>query len=192
MVNVLRLSFTVFFWLLATMLAFPGPAEACDRSAFGSYVQRDYKDTRARVLEARATDAVTFRIGGGKRLIVQSGTWKDEFTGTLLVNVPATRVQIDHVLPVCWVWERGAQDWSREKRRAFYNDPRYLMVVERGLNAVKGDSGPDEFLPPNRDLACNYVETFLGGVDVFEVRLRPGERATFETIREATCGAAGS
>jgi hypothetical protein len=56
------------------------------------------------------------------------------------------------------------------------------MVVERGLDAVKGAKGPDEFLPPRRDLACRYIETFLDGV-----ALLPGERARLTQLRQTTC-----
>ncbi|WP_227520150.1 DUF1524 domain-containing protein [Marinobacter sp. LV10R510-11A] len=39
-------------------------------------------------------------------------------------------------------WERGANEWSREKREEFANDLRNLWPVEASLNRSKGAKDP--------------------------------------------------
>ena len=143
------------------LLAFSaGPAFACDRASFGGWNQSDYKDTRFRVLEAQATGPVETRETEGREALVLSGTWTDPYTGKLMENAPADAMDIDHIVPVCWAWEHGADTWSAAKRDAFYNDTEFLVAVEAGLNRQKGAKGLAEFVPLNRAFACSYAARF--------------------------------
>lgn len=163
-------------------------SEQCERDAFGSYIQKDYKDTRARILETRALDKVETRTADSGRIYVKRGSWHDKFTGRVLVDVPAEAVEIDHIIPLCWAWDHGAAAWSYEKRREFYNDERYLLVVASHLNASKGDAGPDVFMPLNRAFRCEYVLLFLDGVARYGLTLSPTEIVALHGSRAAACG----
>jgi len=183
--------------LVLALMAGTGPVHGvesgtrqCDRDAFGRFSQKDLKDTRARVLEDRAAGPYAFRDGSGGRQIMAFGTWRDAFTGDVLRNVPAQLVEIDHVIPVCWAWDRGAAQWSYDKRRRFLNDTRYLQVVRSGFNRAKRDMGPDEFLPPSRPHACAYVRLFQDGVRTYDLRLTDAEQVLLTGIETATCGTA--
>jgi len=62
-----------------------------------------------------------------------------------------------HVVPLAWVWDRGAREWLGQKRRSIANDPVNLLPVEASLS--KGAKGPDEWLPPFGE--CGYVARFV-------------------------------
>ena len=180
----------ILFTLCAFAFGFAGAAssERCDRASFGAFQQKDYKDTRARVLEAQADGPLTFRLAKSGKHIVVSGTWHDPYSGKWLVNVPASTVEIDHVVPVCWAWSHGADMWDRETRRAFYNDTRFLIAVEQYWNAHKGSMAPDRFMPINGAFACEYVTLFLEGVATYDLRLSATEVADFAMTFDAACG----
>jgi len=139
------------------------------------------------MLEKYATGPTTYRLGSGGKIIVVTGSWFDAFSGKEFNDVSAKLVQIDHVVPVQWACEHGADTWSREKRHEFFNDMDYLMVVGAGINGAKGARGPDEFLPWKRDLACDYVKLFLDGVRKYDLRLSSGKRLEFLGIQRDAC-----
>jgi len=68
------------------------------------------------------------------------------YSGEVLFD--ASKVDIDHVVPLKWAWEHGAQSWSKAKREQFANDPINLVAVEASLNRQKGAKGLEEWLPP--------------------------------------------
>lgn len=68
------------------------------------------------------------------------------YSGKILFD--ASKVDIDHVVPLKWAWEHGAQVWNKTKREQFANDPINLVPVEASLNRSKGAKGLDEWLPP--------------------------------------------
>ena len=96
-----------------------------------------------------------------------TGRWISPFTNRVIQN--AFDIDIDHVVPLAWAWERGAKKWSREQREKFANDLRNLWPVEASLNRSKGAKGPDEWLPPNGQ--CGYVARFYRIVKQY--RLEP-------------------
>ncbi|MGM0953782.1 MAG: HNH endonuclease family protein [Pseudomonadota bacterium] len=53
----------------------------------------------------------------------------------------ASKIDIDHVVPLKWAWQHGANKWTKEKRERFANDPRNLWSVELSLNSQKGAKG---------------------------------------------------
>jgi endonuclease I len=54
------------------------------------------------------------------------------FTGNVIQN--ASDIDIDHVVPLAWSWDRGAREWTDEERLRFANDPVNLLPVEASLN----------------------------------------------------------
>ncbi|MCC7322150.1 MAG: hypothetical protein IT542_14370 [Rubellimicrobium sp.] len=178
--------------MIAAATRWPGDeAPDCDRASFGGFTQRDHRDTRYHVLVAAAAGDLTFRQGSGGTVLVASGSWVDPYSGRLLRDVPAREIEIDHVIPVCWAWAHGASGWDRATRRAFYNDRRYLVAVEAGLNRLKGARGPDLFMPMNRDFACTYARIFLEGVAGYGLRVAPDEMARIEQARDLACAGHG-
>jgi hypothetical protein len=129
-----------------------------ERSAFGhgwDDVDGDCQNSRAEALIATSTTQV--RFADHKRCRVVAGRWISPFTNRVIQN--ASDIDIDHVVPLAWAWERGAREWSRDKRERFANDPVNLLPVELTLNRSKGAKGPDQWLPPAGQ--CGYVARFV-------------------------------
>lgn len=134
------------------------PADDYSRSAFGhgwDDADSDCQDSRAEALIAQSTTEVRFADESHCRVI--TGRWISPFTGNVIQN--SSEIDIDHVVPLRWAWDRGASDWARKKRKKFANDPVNLWPVELSLNRSKGAKGPDEWLPPSAK--CGYVARFF-------------------------------
>lgn len=183
MVNIAKLSLRLLF-ALAVMTSV---GNACDRRSFGDWMQLNYIDTRDKVLLRDADGIIALRIASNGELVVQSGTWIDPFTGLRLVTDNAASVEIDHIIPVCFAFERGAEDWTSETKRSFYNDMRYLVAVSASQNGRKSDSAPWEVMPLNPQFACNYVTDFEDGVRLYGLELLSGEREKLIAARELAC-----
>ena len=85
-----------------------------------------------------------------------SGRWISPFTGKVIQN--SSEIDIDHVVPLKWAWDHGANTWSRDKREKFANDPANLWSVELSLNRQKGAQEPEDWLPPLGK--CQYLSRF--------------------------------
>lgn len=106
-------------------------------------VDHDGYDTRQEVLMAQNTGTLVFNNKG--RVI--HGKWISFYSGQVFTD--ASKLDIDHVVPLSWAWKHGADKWSQEKREQFANDERNLVAVEASVNRSKGDKGLDEWLPPS-------------------------------------------
>lgn len=103
------------------------------RSAFGhgwDDADGDCRDSRAEALINASTTRV--RFASEKDCRVVTGRWISPFTGEVIQN--ASNVDIDHVVPLAWAWERGAKNWPKEKRERFANDPKNLLPVEASFS----------------------------------------------------------
>jgi len=128
------------------------------RSAFGhgwDDSDGDCQNSRAEALIAQSSTDV--RFADERRCRVVTGRWISPFTGNVIQN--ASEIDIDHVVPLKWAWDHGADTWSRDKREKFANDPVNLWSVELSLNRQKGAKGPSEWLPPAGQ--CGYVARFV-------------------------------
>lgn len=75
--------------------------------------------------------------------------------------ISPSEADIDHVIPLRWAWDHGADQWSASKREAFANDPDNLVPVLASLNRAKGAKGPDAWLPPNLFHVPVYSATWV-------------------------------
>jgi len=149
------------------------------RSAFGhgwDDADGDCQDARAEALIANSTTPV--RFADNKRCRVITGRWVSPFTGNVIQN--ASNIDIDHVVPLAWAWERGAGKWPGEKRERFANDPINLLPVEASLNRSKGARAPDEWLPPASQ--CGYVARFVRVVRLYDLKPSARESAWFQAF----------
>lgn len=162
-------------------------AAECDRKSFGQFIQFQNMDTRARVLERASESEVTFRkVVGGTKLIADSGLWTDQFTGKMFTD--ADQLEIDHVIPMCWAWSRGASQWDDEAKRDFFNDMDLLIPVESAFNKIKSDDGLDQFMPKDQELACKYARRFIAGMKKKdEIKISSREQDELENILDLAC-----
>ena len=181
------------FICFSTLLITPGPVRDGDQLRFmplsvlvpatGRFghgwadIDGDCQNSRHEALIAQSTASVRYKDGG--QCQVTAGRWISPFTGTVIHD--PREMDIDHVVPLKWAWEYGANRWSGEKREQFANDPINLLSVEARLNRQKGAKGPDEWLPPaNR---CQYMLRFLRVAKIYRLAT-PGH---YQQIRQQLC-----
>jgi|SRR5690554_3412775 len=151
------------------------------RSAFGhgwDDANGDCQNSRAEALVASSTTQVRFATDRGCRVV--AGRWVSAFTGNVIQN--ASNIDIDHLVPLAWSWDRGANKWPDEKRVRFANDPVNLLPVEASLNRSKGAKGPDEWLPPAGQ--CSYVARFIRVVKLYGLKPSSRELEWFRAFLE--------
>lgn len=145
-----------------------GPKTGYDRDKFG-YAWKDSVngvalshngcDTRNDLL---ARDGKDVELRPGSKCVVMSLTLKDPYTGSTIEwsKKKATRIQIDHVMPLSYDWQMGAAHWNEAKRQQIANDPLNLIPVDGPANNAKRDSGPASWLPPYKQIRCSYALRF--------------------------------
>lgn len=89
-----------------------------------------------------------------------SGSWYSSYDDKTLDS--ASKVDIDHMVPLANAWRSGADTWTTDRRKAFANDldnPQ-LYAVSASSNRSKGDQSPDQWSPPNQDFWCVYSRSW--------------------------------
>ncbi|MCV2395901.1 DUF4214 domain-containing protein [Actinotalea sp. M2MS4P-6] len=147
--------------LLELLWIEPENTSAYDRSYFHHWIDANHDgcDTRQEVLKAEALNG-TVPVGGG--CPVTSGFWYSYYDRTTTI-VPAD-LDIDHMVPLSEAWDSGAWAWSAAQREAFANDldwPASLVAVTDNVNASKGDRDPADWMPPDSQVACQYVTDWV-------------------------------
>lgn len=128
-----------------------------DRSKFGhGWLDHDGDCQNSRMEALIQQSTVPVRFATNEKCRVVSGRWISPFTGDIIHD--ASKIDIDHVVPLKWAWDHGAREWTQEQREAFANDPRNLWSVELALNRKKGAKGPSNWLPPSGQ--CGYISRF--------------------------------
>ena len=149
-------------------------APGYQRSEFGSgWSTVGGCSVRHRVLARDMTDVI--RASNG--CTVTSGVLNDPYTATR-INFTSTRpndVQIDHVVAVSAAWKMGANRWTYDARRAFYNDQDNLLAVDGPTNASKGDKTLGQWRPPNSAFHCEYTITYIEVTDDYDLALKPAD-----------------
>ncbi|MGR6872621.1 HNH endonuclease family protein [Pseudomonas sp. HK3] len=137
------------------------------RSAFGhgwADTDKDCQNTRHEVLIEQSSTKATLSSNNCQ---AAHGRWISMFTGNVITN--AKQLDIDHVVPLKWAWEHGADKWPKKRRVEFANDPINLIAVEASLNRAKGAKGPDEWLPPKNQ--CQYTLRFKRIVKKYDLQM---------------------
>lgn len=85
-----------------------------------------------------------------------TGTWYSEYDDRTVDS--ASKVDIDHMVPLANGWRSGADTWDTAKRKWFANDldNSQLIAVSASSNRSKGDQAPDQWAPPNTFYWCTY------------------------------------
>ena len=142
-----------------------------------SDVDHDCQDTRAEVLIQESRLPVTFRTGG--QCTVATGLWTSPYTGANVTS--AASLDIDHLVPLANAYRSGAWSWGDDERSRYANDlddPEQLVAVELGVNRSKGDSGPEEWKPPDPDTWCAYAQAWLRTKARWQLTVTADERTS--------------
>jgi hypothetical protein len=159
--------------------------EPYDRSLFGvawSDVDHNGCDTRNDVLNRDLTDKVW--RDGTHDCVVIAGTLHDWYSDQTVpfVKQDASKVQIDHVVPLAYAWGHGAATWTDAERLEFANDPANLVATQGTLNQQKGSKGPSEWAPPATDAWCRYMRTFETVAQTYGLSVSPTDAEVLSHI----------
>jgi hypothetical protein len=89
----------------------------------------------------------------------QAPCWASLYDGVTVTS--ASKLQIDHVVPVSEAAHSGSRSWSKDQRKAFYNDTDNLVAVSIHSNESKGDRDPAVWRPQAHDSWCLYARAYV-------------------------------
>ena len=142
-----------------------------DRSDWPHWADADHdcQDTRAEVLITTSTVPTTL---DGCRVV--TGRWVGPYSGQVFTQ--AGDIDIDHLVPLAEAHRSGAQNWTRQQRQQFANDPENLLPTSASANRSKGDRDPAQWLPPQREYHCQYMARWLLVKARYRLTIDPAER----------------
>ena len=155
-----------------------------DRDLFGKWADydSDCQNTRHELLQERSQ--VNF-ILSSNRCRVLIGLWYDRYSAQYFYD--SSDVDIDHLVPLFYAWNRGAYAWSFSKRREFANDKNNLFIVKKQVNQNKSASGPTDWLPPNRGFRCDYITIFQRIVETYGLQQKEAEAEAITQLQDKYC-----
>jgi hypothetical protein len=130
-------------------------------------------------------DKVLLEQGRGTRLSTDgrctlTGTWTSPYDDVTVTS--ASKLQIDHVVPLKEANQSGVRDWSRADRERFANDTRFLMAVTIRSNEQKGDQDPATWLPSNTGYRCTYAALWVHDKATYHLTVDQAEHDALASI----------
>ena len=155
-----------------------------DRDLFGGWsdTDRDCQNMRHELLQKLSTAVVRFSENAWR---VTRGRWLDPYTDKVFFE--SRQLDIDHLVPLGYSWNRGAHSWTSQKRVQFANDPVNLFAVEKSVNRQKSAYGPAEWLPPNIKFRCQYILRFQRVIKVYGLRQSANELRLIQQAQKQYC-----
>ena len=141
----------------------------------------DHCDTREAVLKRDGRNETVDSL-----CRVSSGTWTSYYDG--LIFHDASKLDIDHVVPLANAWISGARSWTPTKREQFANDltDPQLIAVSASANRSKRDRSPDQWKPPRQAAWCLYARWWIDVKTVWKLTITTPEHTTLRNML-ATC-----
>jgi hypothetical protein len=155
-----------------------------DRDLFGGWSDTDHdcQNMRHEFLQDLSTATVVFSQNTCR---VTRGRWLDPYTDKIFYE--SRLLDIDHLVPLKYSWDRGAHSWTSKKRRQFSNDLINLFAVEKSVNRQKSASGPAEWLPPNIKFRCQYIIRFQRVVKFYGLNQSAAELQLINQAQQRYC-----
>ena len=143
---------------LLVIAAIPSGLPAYDRVEWKHWIDedRDCQNTRHEVLIEESLKKVAFK--DDRQCQVATGSWLAPYTGIVVTD--ATKLDVDHVVPLKNAHDSGGWAWGKDKKAAYANEMGYanqLIAVTASANRKKGASGPEKWKPTNHDYWCDYA-----------------------------------
>lgn len=129
-----------------------------NRSSFKHWIDADKNgcNTRAEVL---IEEAIT-KPKVDSKCALTGGKWFSAYDGVEVIS--ASKLDVDHMVPLAEAWRSGAWKWSAAQRQAYANDlddARALIAVTLSTNRSKGDKDPSLWLPSIDQ--CTYTQNWI-------------------------------
>ncbi|RAX20099.1 HNH endonuclease [Actinomyces sp. Z5] len=190
-------------------------------------VDGDGCDTRNEILARDLTDADFSREDGTQGIeagrgqgaavcpdaTVWSGTLHDPYTGSTVAfqrgQDTSDAVQIDHVIPLNYLYAHGAWQWDQRRRLLVANDPLNLLAVDGAANQEKSNCGPATcpagstetgtwttttgpgWWPDDVGYRCEYARRFVSVAAAYDLGLPDADAAALRTAL-TDCAAGGN
>ncbi|NEB01903.1 HNH endonuclease [Streptomyces sp. SID13726] len=105
-----------------------------------------------------------------------SGKWVSAYDGKTFTD--ASKMDIDHLVPLANAWRSGANTWDQRKRKEFANDLNHpqLLAVSAATNRAKGDQGPDEWQPPSQTYWCTNARAWTSVKSTYRLTVTAAEK----------------
>ena len=155
-----------------------------NRALFKHWIDADKDgcDTRAEVL---IEEAVT-KPKVGTKCTLTGGKWLSAYDGVEVTS--ATKLDVDHMVPLAEAWRSGAWKWSSAQRQAYANDlddARALIAVTLSTNRSKGDKDPALWMPAKEQ--CTYTQNWIAIKTKYSLTIDTKEATKLNTLI-STCG----
>lgn len=149
------------------------------RSDWGTWADedKDCLNTRHEILKAQSIEPV--EMNAKNECLVAKGKWIDFYSGEELTS--ARDIDIDHVVPVKIAHELSGGKWSREQRKAFYNDLENLVITSAKYNREKGANDITLWQPANRKGACRQMQVWMKIKKKYDLKISK-EELEFEKL----------
>lgn len=155
------------------------------RKAFGSWTTKKCQNTRTWVISRTATDQKAYiEYKSDRRCKVRSALLWDVYTESWL---GVSLMDVEHIIPLKFAWDRGASRWTRAERKAFANDMTLLVLVNHRYNRQRGDKAYWDWLPPNTNAHCPLLMTFKDGIERYRLTLTRGEVSKLNAAVRKAC-----
>ena len=141
----------------------------------------DCQDTRTEVLIAENIGTITYLTSSSCKVV--TGSWNDPFTNTTFST--ASRLDVDHMVPLKEAHESGAYLWSSTKKKEYANDlssSESLIAVSGSANRSKGSRDPAEWLPTNTSYYTTYAKNWASIKVKWELTADVDEIATLKSL----------
>ncbi len=146
---------------------------------------RDCQNTRHEVLIDESLAKVAFKTD--RKCQVAMGEWFDPYTGETVTD--ATRLDIDHMIPLKNAHNSGGWAWDKSRKAAFANEMSYadhLVAVTASANRKKGAKGPEAWKPTNKGYWCDYAVDWVRIKTDWDLSATKAEWGALEEMLE-TC-----
>jgi len=155
-----------------------------DRDRFKHWIDADKDgcDTRAEVLISEAI--VKPKIGAKCKLT--GGKWRSPYDEK--IHTSATKLDVDHLVPLAEAWRSGAWKWSDQRRMEFANDlddEWILVAVTASVNRSKRDRDISAWLPKKN--VCQYLRGWVITKSKYELTI-DAQEAKVITKNNDSCG----
>jgi hypothetical protein len=147
--------------LITCYFSFASAQLKYNRKDFGGWIDadKDKINTRHEVLiEENLTPLMLRMTENGKRVLY--GKWVCFFSGDTILK--ASKLDVDHVVPLKEAFVSGAADWPKKKKKQYANylkDPSHLIAVKASENRRKGARDPCKYMPPINK--CAYLDIWI-------------------------------
>jgi hypothetical protein len=115
-----------------------------------------------------------------------AGSWYSVYDDQVMDS--ASRVDIDHMVPLANGWRSGADLWDDARRMEFANDLEHaqLLAVSARSNRSKADKGPEFWKPPYQDYWCTYALHWIDVKFVWSLAVTAAEQGALNEMLD-TC-----